>query len=58
MFHLNFVKDIHEADGGKIGFFLDAYDEFGGKINRLTNVPDIRITETYFQGRTIWPRHA
>lgn len=33
--HLNFVKDIHELDEKEIGFFFDAYNELGGKINRF-----------------------
>ena len=33
--HLNFVKDTHELDEKEIGFFLDAYNQLGGKINRF-----------------------
>ena len=33
--HLNFVKDTHELDEKEIRFFLDAYNELGGKTNRF-----------------------
>jgi four helix bundle protein len=33
--HLNFIKDTHELNGEEIEFFLNSYDELGGRINRF-----------------------
>ncbi len=33
--HLNFLKDAHELDKNEMQFFLEAYNELGGKINRF-----------------------
>jgi len=33
--HLNFIKDTHQDDSKEIQFFVDSYNELGGKINKF-----------------------
>jgi four helix bundle protein len=33
--HLNLLKDTHELDEKETEFFLNSYDELGGKINKF-----------------------
>ena len=33
--HLNFIKDTHDLNNEEMKYFLNVYDELGGKINRF-----------------------
>jgi four helix bundle protein len=33
--HLNLLKDTHQLNGEEIAFFLNSYDELGGKVNKF-----------------------
>lgn len=33
--HLNFIKDTQKISEKEIGYFIDAYNELGGKINKF-----------------------
>ena len=34
--HLNFINDIHAINDNEFNYFIQVYDELGGKINRFT----------------------
>jgi four helix bundle protein len=35
--HLSFIRDTHNLDQQEIKFYVDSYEELGGKINRFIN---------------------